>query len=90
MNAILVAGYGYELAGLAYYLFFLTMARGRGAKRFAVRSRVLVFIAAFALVASVPFHYATTSAGVALMIMLALAALASALIDVRSGGAPKT
>ena len=82
MNAIFEAGYGYEVAGLVYYIFFIVMTRRRDA-RFSQRSRVLALVAAIALVGSVPFHYATNAAGVALMLILGAASLISSFIDLR-------
>lgn len=83
MSAFLDAGYSYELAGLPYYAFFLFMMRGANARRYSPRSRVLVIAAAIALVGSVPFHYAATGAGVAVMLALAVAALISTFADMR-------
>lgn len=82
MNVIFEAGYGYEVAGLIYYVFFIVMTRRRDA-RFSQRSRILALVAAIALVGSVPFHYATFPAGVALMALLGAASLVSSFIDLR-------
>jgi hypothetical protein len=83
MNAILAAGYGYEVLGLVFYIFYLSMTRGANKARFTLRSRVLVIVAAFVLVACVPFHYATNTSGVAAMMVLSVIALGSVFIDAR-------
>jgi hypothetical protein len=83
MQAILNAGYGYEFVGLIFYLFYLTMTRGKNVGRYSLRSRILVIVAAFVLVACVPFHYATTNSGVTAMVVLSVIALGSAFMDAR-------
>ena len=81
LNALIVAGYPFELAGLAYYLFFIMMNRGANAARYTRRSRLLVVLAAIAMVGCVPFHYALLPLGVVVMFALAVAALLSTLAD---------
>jgi len=88
MNLILAAGYGYEVIGLVFYIFYLSMTRGANKQRFTLRSRVLVIVAAFVLVACVPFRYATNTSGVAAMLVLALIALGSVFMDARKPVAP--
>ncbi|GAC1419148.1 MAG: hypothetical protein NVSMB64_28600 [Candidatus Velthaea sp.] len=83
MNAILDAGYLYELAGLIFYVFFLTMTRRANAAKYSPRSRILTIAAAIVLVGSALLHYATKPAGVAAMLVLAVASLGSAYLDVR-------
>ncbi|GAC1418818.1 MAG: hypothetical protein NVSMB5_10470 [Candidatus Velthaea sp.] len=83
MNAILEAGYLYEFAGLVFYVFFLIMTRRANVAKYSARSRVLTIAAAIVLVGSALFHYATNSAGVTVMLVLALASLGSAFEDVR-------
>lgn len=84
MNAIIGAGYPYELLGLFYYVMFLMMGRKRFAGNYTNRSRYLCLIAAIAMVGCVPFHYATTLAGAAAMLCLALFALISTAFDAYS------
>jgi hypothetical protein len=81
VQTLLNAGYPYEIAGLVYYIFFLLMLRKGQAQRFSQRSRVLTLLAAIALVACVPLHYAAYAFGVVLMLALAVAALISTLLD---------
>lgn len=88
MNAILAAGYGYEVVGLVFYIYYLSMTRGANKQRFTLRSRVLVIVAAFVLVACVPFHYATSTSGVAAMMVLSIIALGSVFMDARKPVAP--
>jgi formate-dependent nitrite reductase membrane component NrfD len=88
MQAILNAGYGYEFVGLIFFMFYLTMTRGKNAGRYSLRSRMLVIVAAFALVGCVLFRYATTNAGVTAMVVLSVVALGSVFMDARRGPAP--
>ena len=81
MSAVIQAGYPYELAGILYYVFFLMMGRKRYAANYTSRSRTFVILAAIAMVGCVPFHYATTLAGVTVMFALAFLALGSTLVD---------
>ncbi len=81
MNAVIEAGYPYELAGLLYYVLFLLMGRKRYAANYTNRSRSLALLAAMAMIGCVPFHYATALAGVVAMFALAVLALASTLAD---------
>lgn len=82
MNAVFDAGYGYEVAGLVFYVFFIVMTRRRD-PRFSQRSRILSIVAAIVLVGCVPLHYATNTAGVALMVIFGAASLVSSFIDLR-------
>jgi hypothetical protein len=81
VQAIVAAGYPYELLGLCYYVLFLFMGRKRVAADYTNRSRGLALLAAMSMVGSVPFHYANTVAGVVAMLALAIIALASTLAD---------
>ena len=81
MNALLAAGYPYELAGLVYYGFFIWMNRPAQATRYTRRSRLLVVLAAIVMVGCVPFHYATLVIGVVAMLGLAVLALVSTALD---------
>ncbi len=81
MDALIAAGYPYELAGLLYYAFFLLMTRGRNAARFSQRSRVLTLLAAIGLIGAVPLRYGTQPLGVAAMLTLVAVALASTWLD---------
>jgi len=81
VEAIVAAGYPYELLGLFYYVLFLLMGRKQYAAKYTNRSRYLALMAAMAMVGCVPFHYATTLAGVVVMFGLAIAALGSTTID---------
>ena len=83
MNAIVEAGYPYELAGLVFYMFFLSMTRGRNRGRYSQRTRALTILAAIGLVGVVPFHYAHSSPAMAIVLLLGLASLGSAFIDAR-------
>lgn len=78
---MIAAGYPYELAGILYYVFFVLMSRKRYAANYSSRSRILVVLAAIAMVGSVPFHYANAVLGVTAMFALAGLALLSTLID---------
>ncbi len=73
----------YEIAGLAYYLLFLAMQRGRNRGRFSRRTLALVILAAIALVAIVPFHLAQSGVAIIVAIALAVAALVSTFADAR-------
>jgi hypothetical protein len=79
----LASGLLYELAGFAYYIYFMLMSRGANAARFTKRSRVLVLIAAIILVASVPLHYANSSLGTTIAIAVALSAFISTFLETR-------
>lgn len=81
MNAVIAAGYPYELLGLFYYVMFLMMGRKRFVASYTNRSRYLCLLAAMAMVGCVPFHYATTLAGAGAMLVLALLALISTAYD---------
>ncbi len=83
MNAVVDAGYPYEIAGLVFYVFFLYMVRKRSGLRYGQRTRVLTIVAAIGLVGVVPFHYAQNTAAIAIVMLLGLAALVSAFIDAR-------
>jgi uncharacterized membrane protein len=81
LNAVIQAGYPYELAGIIYYVFFVMMSRKRFAATYSKRSRVLVVLAAIVMVGCVPFHYANDLFGVTMMFALAILALLSTLAD---------
>jgi hypothetical protein len=81
LNAVIAAGYPFELAGLFYYVLFILMSRKRYAGAYSKRSRLLVVFAAIVMVGCVPFHYAGSTLGVAAMFTLAGLALLSTLID---------
>ena len=81
MNAVLTAGYPYELAGIIYYAFFLLMSRKRFAANYSNRSRYLVLLAAIVMVGCVPFHYGNIFAGVVAMLAAAIIALLSTFAD---------
>jgi hypothetical protein len=81
VQAIVAAGYPYELLGLFYYVMFIMMGRKQYVGKYTNRSRYLALGAAMSMVACVPFHYATTFAGVVVMFGLAGAALASTVVD---------
>lgn len=74
---VLASGVPYELAGLVYFAFYLLMSRGRSAERFSKRSKVLTLLAAIVLVGAVPLHYGATTAGIVVMLVVAVAALVS-------------
>jgi len=69
------------MAGLLYYVLFLMMSRKANAAKYSLRSRILVVLAAIAMVACVPFHYATLVLGVGAMLGLAILALVSTAVD---------
>jgi predicted lipid-binding transport protein (Tim44 family) len=81
VNAVIAAGYPYELAGILYYVLFLMMSRKANAARYSLHSRVLAVLAAIVMVGCVPFHYATAFAGVVAMLGLAVLALLSSAVD---------
>jgi 4-amino-4-deoxy-L-arabinose transferase-like glycosyltransferase len=81
LNAIVAAGYPYELAGIFYYALFLMMGRKRYAGVYSRRSRFLVVLAAIVMVGCVPFHYAATFLGATAMFAIAGLALLSTLAD---------
>jgi hypothetical protein len=81
VNAVIQAGYPYELAGIVYYVFFVLMSRKRYAAIYSKRSRILVVLAAIVMVGCVPFHYANVLLGTTAMFALAFLALASTLVD---------
>lgn len=83
MDALIRSGYPYELAGLLYYVFFLTMTRGKNAARFSKRSKVLTLVASIALIGSVPLGYAAQPLAGALMLALVAIALVSTWLDRR-------
>ena len=84
MNGDLLGGYAYELAGLVFYVFFLSMVRKRGAARYSQRTRVLTIVAAIGLVGVVPLHLAGNRAAVGILVLLAAASLVSATSDARA------
>jgi hypothetical protein len=73
VDALLRSGIPFELAGLAYFIFYLVMSRNRYG-RFSRRSKILTLIAAIAMVSSVPLNYGANP--LASFGMLGLAALA--------------
>jgi heme A synthase len=81
MNAIIAAGYPYELAGICYYVLFLLMSRRANAAKYSLRSRLLVIVAAVVMVGCVPFRYASVPLAVIVMLGLAVLALLSTLAD---------
>jgi hypothetical protein len=81
VSALIAAGYPYELAGIAYYAFFLLMSRKQNAAKYSLRSRLLVILAAVVMVGCVPFHYAGALLGVTAMLGLAILALFSTFAD---------
>jgi hypothetical protein len=81
VSALIAAGYPYELAGIAYYAFFLLMSRKQNAAKYSLRSRLLVILAAVVMVGCVPFHYAGALLGVTAMLGLAILALLSTFAD---------
>jgi len=81
VDAVILAGYPYEFVGLLYFVFFLLMGRKRFANIYSLRSRVLTVVAAIAMVACVPFHYAATDAGVTCMFAIAIIAMISTILD---------
>lgn len=83
MDALIRSGYLYELAGLLYYVFFLTMTRGKNAARFSRRSKALTLVAAIALIGSVPLRYAAHPLAGVLMLVLVAIALLSTWLDRR-------
>ena len=80
---MIVAEYIWELVGVLWYGAFLLMSRGRNAGRLSKRTKVLTLLAAIAMVASAPLHYAQLRLGVAIMVLLALASVISNLVDAR-------
>ncbi len=84
MNAIIDAGYPYEIAGLVLYVFFLYMIRKRGGVMYSQRTRILTIVAAIGLVGAVPFHYADKTPAVAVAMLLGAAALTCAFLDRRA------
>jgi uncharacterized membrane protein len=81
VNAVIAAGYPYELAGILYYVLFVLMSRKRYAGTYTKRSRILVILAGIVMVGCVPFHYANSVLGFVAMIGLAIVALLSTLLD---------
>ena len=83
MDALLRSGIPYEIAGFAYFVFYLLMQSRRNAGRFSRRTKLLTLIAAIALVAAVPLGYGDKSLAVVGMLGLAALALISAAADRR-------
>jgi len=81
VNALLAAGYPYELAGILYYVLFIMMGRKQNAGKYSRRSRILVVLAAIVMVGCVPFNYANSVIGVGAMFALAVISLVSTFID---------
>lgn len=84
MNAFVQAGFLYELAGLVYFLFYLWMSRPGSGRPFSRRSRALTLVASIALIGSAILHYAASQTGVAVMLLLVIAAIASTYADRRT------
>jgi hypothetical protein len=84
VNAVIGAGYPYEIAGLVFYVFFLYMLRNRRGAHYGQRTRVLTIVAAIALVGVVPFRYAQNTAAIAVAVLIGVAALVSAFVDARA------
>ncbi|GAC1571314.1 MAG: hypothetical protein NVS3B7_01250 [Candidatus Elarobacter sp.] len=83
LTSVLRAGYPFELAGLVYFLFYLTMSRGRNRDRFSRRSKTFTLIASIALVASVPFHYGGEPLAIVVMFAIVGVAMWSTFADRR-------
>jgi hypothetical protein len=81
VNALIAAGYPYELAGIVYYVMFLLMSRRANSAKYSLRSRLLVLAAAVVMVGCVPFRYASVPLAVIAMLGLAVLALASTFAD---------
>lgn len=81
MEAIIAAGYPYELLGIFYYVLFLMMGRKQYVGKYTNRSRYLAVLAAMSMVGCVPFHYATTFVGMVIMFFLAALSLVSMAAD---------
>jgi uncharacterized membrane protein len=84
VNAVIAAGYPYELAGIVYYGLFFLMSRPRYAGVYTKRSKVLVILAGIVMIGCVPFHYANSAAGATAMFVLAAIALVSTFLDARA------
>jgi hypothetical protein len=84
VTRVLDSGYTYEIAGLVFYVFFLYMVRTRRGPAYSQRTRVLTIVAAMGLVGTVPFRYADNVAVLAIVLLIAAAALASAFVDGRA------
>jgi hypothetical protein len=83
VDVLIQSGVLYELAGLCYFLFYLSMSRRSVAARYSKRSRVLTLLAAIVLVGSVVAHYGQTPLGIVVMFAFALGALVSTFVDRR-------
>lgn len=83
LSASFTTGLPYEIVGLLYFAMALVMGRGRNAGRFTPRSRILTVLAAIAMVGCVPFGYGADPRGVLVMLVLAVAAFISTLVDTR-------
>jgi uncharacterized membrane protein len=81
MDDVILAGTPYEFVGLLYFVFFLLMGRKRYAGVYTTRSRVLTLLAAMVMVGCVPFHYASSQTGIAVMFAIAIIAMISTLRD---------
>ncbi|HZO93697.1 MAG TPA: hypothetical protein VFB22_07985 [Candidatus Baltobacteraceae bacterium] len=66
-----------------YFLFYLRMSRPNAPQRFSRRSRALTLIASIALIGSAILHYASSQIGVAVMLLLVIASVASTYADRR-------
>lgn len=83
MQNFFVAGFGYELPGLVFFLLYLVMSRPRAAGRYSRRTQVLVLLSAIVLVASVPLHYGTVPAARWFVLVLPVLSLVSIIADAR-------
>jgi hypothetical protein len=84
VDSLIASGVLFELVGLCYFLFYLSMSRRAVAARYSRRSRVLTLLAAIALVGSVVGHYAQAPLGIVVMFGLAIASLVATFLDGRA------
>ena len=85
MDSLLRSGIPYELAGLAYFIFYLVMSRPSRSARFSTRSKLLTLLAAIVLVGAVPLQYGDKPLAVVAMLGFAALALLSTIADRRAG-----
>ncbi|HEY4439531.1 MAG TPA: hypothetical protein VGN14_03705 [Candidatus Elarobacter sp.] len=84
MDSLLRSGIPFEIAGLAYFVFYLLMQSRRNAARFSGRTKILTLVAAIALVAAVPLGYGDKPLAIVGMLGLAALALISTVLDRRA------
>ena len=84
LDSLIQTGYPFELAGLVYFLFYLSMSRRTGGARFSQRSKIFTLIASIVLVGSVPFHYGAQPVGIVLMLAVVAISIWSTWTDRRS------